>query len=79
MHLHHNIAATRALYFANTTASIVSTGPPFDITLLKISVNIPTPSDQSTFDATIAKINNSPITHRLGRFKISGLVFTLGL
>lgn len=68
-----NIAATRNLYFTNTTASIVSTGFPNYVNLLMISVIIPTPSDQAAFDANIAKIDNSSVTHRLGRFKISGL------
>lgn len=71
-----NIAATRDLYFTNTTASIVNTGVPYFTNLLKISVNVPTPVDQTAFDATIAKIDNSSVTHRLGRFKISGLWLT---
>ncbi len=71
-----NIAATRNLYFTNTTASIVNTGSPFFVNLLMISVNIPTPADQAAFDANIAKIDNSSVTHRLGRFKISGLWLT---
>ena len=67
-----NNLATQTLYFGNTTVSIVNTN------LIKISLNIPTPANQSTFDSQIAKINNSASTHRLGRFKMSGLIIAPG-
>lgn len=67
-----NNLATQTLYFGNTTASIINTN------LIKISINIPTPSNQTTFDSQIAKINNSAGTHRLGRFKMTGLVIAPG-
>ena len=69
-----NDLATRTLYFNNTTTSIVNIPP----NVLKITLSIPTPPDQSTFDNQIAKIDNTPNTHRLGRFKITGLTYTLG-
>ncbi len=69
-----NDLATRTLYFNNTTTSIVNIPP----NVLKISLSIPTPPNQSTFDNQIAKIDNTPSTHRLGRFKITGLWYTLG-
>lgn len=71
-----NNLATRTLYFNNTTASIVNVPP--GVNLLKISVTVPTPPDQTTFDNQIAKIDNTPLAHRLGRFKITGLFYTLG-
>lgn len=71
-----NDLATRTLYFNNTSTSIITVLP--SVKLLKISLNIPAPIDQTTFDTQIAKIDNSPVTHRLGRFKITGIWYTLG-
>ena len=37
-------------------------------------MNGPTPSTQTNFDTRVARIDNNPLTHRLGRFKVSGII-----
>jgi hypothetical protein len=41
--------------------------------ILVINLNGPTPGDQNTFDSRVAAIDGASSTHRLGRFKISGI------
>ena len=52
---------------ANNTATSISGGD-----LLVINFNGPTPGGQSAFNTSVAKIDGSLNTHRLGSFKISG-------
>ncbi|MCB0685960.1 MAG: T9SS type A sorting domain-containing protein [Saprospiraceae bacterium] len=54
-------------YFDNTIASLNGKDQ------IVIELNGPVPSDQTAFNSTVAKINNSSSTHCLGRFKISGI------
>lgn len=61
-----NQTVTRTNYFNNTsTAAIVDNE-------LIINLNGPTPSDQTAFNSSVAKIDNTANTHRLGTFQISG-------
>lgn len=53
--------------YANNTATSISGGD-----LLVINLNGPTPGGQSAFNSSVAKIDGSLNTHRLGSFKISG-------
>lgn len=53
--------------YANNTATSINGGD-----LLVINLNGPTPGGQSAFNTSVAKIDGSLNTHRLGRFKISG-------
>lgn len=39
-----------------------------------INLNGPTPSTQTNFDTRVARIDNTPSTHRLGRFRVSGII-----
>lgn len=67
-----NVLLTQAAYFGQTATEIIDD-------FLLINLNTPSsPSDQSSFDAQIAKIDNVSSTHCLGRFKISGISNTSG-
>ena len=57
---------TQDQYFNNTALAISGNE-------LFINLNGPTPSSQTVFDTRVAKIDQSPSTHRLGGFKISGI------
>ena len=57
----------RSIYFDNTSASIMSN-------FIFINLNIPGPNSQNDFDERVAKIDLQANTHRLGRFKISGMI-----
>ncbi|NOX19611.1 MAG: T9SS type A sorting domain-containing protein [Chlorobi bacterium] len=58
---------TQDQYFNNTAVSIINGNE------LTINLNGPAPSDQATFDTRVARIEGSSSTHRLGRFKVSGI------
>ena len=45
---------------------------------LIINLAGPTPGDVSSFNSTVAWIDDSPSTHRLGRFKVSGIINASG-
>jgi hypothetical protein len=66
-----NDLITRINYFENVSTSMAGDE-------IRINLNGPTPSDQVTFDGRVAKINGSSSTHRLGRFKISGIADPTG-
>lgn len=61
-----NILFTQDFYFNNTVATI-------EDGYLIINLNGPTPGDTSTLYNFIARIDTQPLTHRLGRFKISNI------
>ena len=56
----------RQLYSINTSPVILGNE-------LVINLNGPTPSGQAEFNSGVAVINSAPETHRLGRFRLSGL------
>jgi len=58
---------TQDQYFNNTAVTIINSNE------LTINLNGPTPSDQTTFDGRVARIEGTVSTHRLGRFKVSGI------
>lgn len=62
-----NMATTRALYFSNTAASLIGNE-------LIININGPAPKDQAEFDEFVASIDGAGNTHKLGRFKVTGVV-----
>ncbi len=62
-----NTDITRTNYYDNTSPAPISGNE------LIINLNGPTPSDQNAFDTRVAKIDEQASTHRLGRFKISGI------
>ncbi len=62
-----NNFATQDLYYNNTAVEII------DGNLLVININGPTPSTQTNFNTRVAKIDNATLTHRLGRFRVSGV------
>lgn len=68
----NNILFTRDAYFNNTSVEIMNTSE------LLINLNGPTPSTQTNFDTRVARIDNTALTHRLGRFKVSGISNTSG-
>jgi hypothetical protein len=55
-------------YYFTWTSVIIENGNE-----LRINLNGPAPSDQTAFDTRVARIDNTPLTHRLGRFKVSGI------
>ncbi|NND33943.1 MAG: hypothetical protein HKN76_15245 [Saprospiraceae bacterium] len=63
----NNDLITRANYFDNSVPMIMDD-------LLVINLNGPSPGDQITFNTRVAKIDDAVSMHRLGTFKISGLV-----
>ncbi len=62
-----NNFATQDLYYNNTACEILNGN------LLVININGPTPSTQTNFNTRVAKIDNTALTHRLGRFRVSGV------
>ncbi len=62
-----NTVLTRFNYF-NTTAVII-----MDVNELRINLNLIGPGDMNAFNSSVARIDNQPATHRLGRFKVSGI------
>lgn len=61
-----NQTLTRTNYFNNTsTYSIVGNE-------IVINLDGPSPADQAAFNSSVARIDNTPILHRLGSFQISG-------
>ena len=62
-----NTAATRDYYYTNLSTGISGNE-------LFINLNGPSPADQAAFDAGVARVDQTAGTHRLGTFKISGLV-----
>ena len=58
---------TKMNYFNNTSVEILNGNQ------LVINLNGPTPTDITGFNQTVAWIDDSPITHRLGKFKVSGI------
>lgn len=62
-----NTLFTQDQYFTNTAVASISGNS------LIINLNGPTPGDQATFDTRVAKIDDTPSTYRLGRFKVSGI------
>ena len=67
-----NILFTQDLYFNNTSVEITNGNE------LLINLNGPTPSTQTNFDTRVARIDNTVLIHRLGRFKVSGIENTSG-
>jgi len=61
-----NTLSTQSSYFNNTSTSITNGE-------LIISLDGPTPSDQAAFNASVAKIDGTTSSHRLGRFKLTGV------
>ena len=61
-----NNLITQSNYFSNTAINIEGQ-------YLIINLNGPTPSDTSTFNGRVAKVDHLASTHCLGRFKISGV------
>ncbi len=62
-----NTLITQINYFSNTSVEIVNGNQ------LVINLDGPTPSDITAFNSYVAKIDSSTSTHRLGRFKVSGI------
>ncbi len=62
-----NTFVTQINYFTNTSVEILNFNQLF------INLDGPSPSDIISFDSYVAWINNLPSTHRLGRFKVSGI------
>lgn len=62
-----NNFTTQDLYYSNTAVEII------DGNLLVININGPTPSTQTNFNTRVGKIDNATLTHRLGRFRVSGV------
>lgn len=60
-------AFTQFAYFINTSPVIIGNE-------LVINLNGPTPSNQADFDIQVARIDGTLDLHRLGRFRISGLI-----
>jgi len=67
-----NTLITQMNYFNSTAVEEVSSNQ------LVISLNGPTPSDTAAFNSSVAWIDNSPSTHRLGKFKVSGIDISSG-
>lgn len=57
---------SQTLYETNTSPSLLSAGN------LIINVASPAPGSQTGFNNSVARIDGTTLTHRLGRFKISG-------
>ncbi len=66
-----NTDITRTNYYDNTA-------PTLNGNEIIINLNGPTPSDQTAFNTRVAKIDEQASTHRLGRFKITGISNTSG-
>jgi hypothetical protein len=66
-----NTLFTQVGYFDRTSPA------PIGMDSLIINLADPAPGDQATFDSRIAKIDGTSLTHRLGRFQISGLTGTI--
>jgi len=66
-----NAALCQALYNASTTVSLSGNE-------LRINLNTLVATDMTELDDNIANINTSAGTHRLGRFKISGISIPTG-
>jgi hypothetical protein len=62
-----NDLITQVNYFDNSAVMVTGN-------LLVINLNGPTPGDQNTFDARVAQIDDVVSKHRLGSFKITGLL-----
>jgi len=62
-----NTLITQMNYFNGTSVEILNGNQ------LVINLNGPTPGDITAFNSSVAWINDSPSTHRLGRFKVSGI------
>jgi hypothetical protein len=62
-----NPLITQINYFNNTSVEILSGNQ------LVVNLNGPTPTDITALNTTVARIDNTPLTHRLGRFKVSGI------
>ena len=60
-----NIVLTRDNYYSGTSLRFLSPG------IISIQLSGPTPNS-STFDTRVASINTTQLTHRLGRYKITG-------
>ncbi|MDW3647602.1 MAG: T9SS type A sorting domain-containing protein [Bacteroidia bacterium] len=63
-----NDAITRNNYYNSISVSIPNGRP----NILNIELNGPGPGNQNAFDTRVAKIDNNQLTHRLGRYRISG-------
>ena len=63
-----NDAITRNNYY-NSISVTIPNGQP---NILNIELNGPGPGNQNAFDTRVAKIDNNQLTHRLGRYRISG-------
>ena len=63
---------TQDLYFNNTSVEIINDNE------ILINLNGPTPSTQTIFDTRVARINNTASTHRMGRFRVSGIINSSG-
>lgn len=61
-----NNLVTQSFYFDNTDITIEGN-------YLIINLNGPTPGDTSTFNNRVANIDDQSLTHRFGRFKITGV------
>jgi len=64
---------TQINYYNSTSDTI-----PLASNQLIINVNGPTPGSQTTFNNYVARIDDTPSTHRLGRFKVSGIQILSG-
>lgn len=64
-----NTQFTQDGYFTRTSPAPV-------VSSMIVNLSDPAPGDQSVFDTRIAKINSSILTHRLGRFQVSGFTGT---
>lgn len=61
-----NNMLTQLIYSTNTAVDIANNQ-------IMINLNGPAPANPSTFANSVAKIDTQPSTHRLGRFRISGV------
>ena len=62
-----NSLILQVTYFNNTSVIILNGNQ------LVVNLNGPTPGDIAAFNTSVARIDNTPSTHRLGRFKVSGI------
>jgi len=62
-----NTLITQMNYFNGTAVQILNGNQ------LVINLNGSTPSDTAAFNSSVAWIDDTPSTHRLGRFKVSGI------
>ncbi len=62
-----NNPLTQAIYLNNTAVDM-------DNSQIMINLNGPTPGSELGFLSSVAKIDTLPSTHRLGRFRISGVI-----